>query len=230
MTLSNQSNIAIVYSTDQIQNQLLAAGESIEIERPSNGVLSLRLSLPYGSMSQKPTTRFRWLDKIIRKSSLFEDDWSLAVSSLYEFGGLSDQDMIVVVRRVEEFCPGYRYDCLFAEACTGFLLSEHHEIPDRRTVLSLYRKKLWRYILLMSCLNGGILLILGTLLILLKSIFIDSDNDAWVWGAFLLFWIGLTALDIKTMGIWESPRLAKATQNQYITNFFHKCEKERINL
>lgn len=230
MTLYNQSGIAILYSTPDASQQMLESDGRAQVTLPANGILSLQLSLPYGSMWQKPTSRFRWLKRIMDKSSLIEEEWSLALSSRYEIGGLSDSDTISISRRVSEFSPGYRYDSLIPEAQNGAIFSEHHEVPDRKVVLKRYRKKLWRYILMMSCVDGGILLILGSLFMLVRTLFDKEAVDVAVWGFFLLFFVGLTAWEIKSMGFWESPRLSQATKNKYITNFFHTHPKEYIHL
>ncbi len=232
MTLYNRSGIAVIYSVNGEETQLLAANEQVQVS--NSNVLSLHLSLPYGSMWQRPTTRFHWLNRIIRHSSLIDDEWSIAVSSRYEIGGLCDNDRVEITRRVSEFCQGYCYDCLFAESQNGTVVSEHHTVPDRKTVLKRYRKKLWKYILLMSCINGGIVLILGTLGMILLSLFSEGQQPtALVWGVILLLFVGLTAWDMIAMGpkeLQDFPHLSKATKDKEITKFFRTHSKEYINL
>ena len=234
MTLHNRSGIAVICSVNGEVEQLLAANEQVQVVLPHNGILSLRLSLPYGSMWQRPTTRFHWFNRILRRSPLFNDEWSIAVSSLYELGGFCDTDTVEITRRVSEFCQGYRYDCLFAESQNGTLFSEHHTVPDRKRVLKRHRKWFWKYLFLMSCINGGILLILGTLGMLLFSLFTEGEQaEAWVWGIVLVLFAGLTVLDIKWTGFWDPedfPRLSKATKDKHITKFFRTHPKEYINL
>lgn len=234
MTLHNRSGIAVSYSVNGDSEQLLAANEQVQIALPFNGILSLRLSLPYGSMWQRPTTRFHWLNRILRHSSLFDDEWSIAVSSLYEIVGLCDTDTVEITRRVSEFCQGYCYDCLFAESQNGMIVSEHHTVPDRKKVLKRHHKRFWKYILLMSCINGGIVLILGTLGMMLFSLFTDGEQaEAWVWVWVLLLFAGLTAWEFMGTGPWDPkdfPHLSKATKDKQITEFFRTHQTEYINL
>ena len=215
MTLHNKSNIAVWYDAGAGEELLLAEAR-VEIPLSSDGVLKLRLRLPYGSISQKPRTTVRWIDKIIRHSSLFEEEWTFAVASEYVIGELQAFDTVEITRLVEPFGDGYRYDCLFVTANAGCLISEHHEVPDASTAMCKIRKGVFRMFLLIFALHGGFFVLLGSSAL---ALWLRMPEPLWYGLALaaLVFCLE-TVPDVRALR--GRPRLSKALRSKSIVKHF----------
>ena len=222
MTLYNQTNIVIRYDTGAGQC-MLAANGCVEIPLPLDGILQIKLSLPYGSLSQKPKTGVRWLDRILHRSSLFEEEWNIAIRSDFVIDGLHGKSEIKIVRLVEEFGDGCYYDCLLATAENAVMLSEHYDVPDRKEVLRKSRKSFWRFFLLLYALNGGLginlLSVALSLFYLLNGSYVEAIA-AFGWGMCLVA-VLLLIETIPELKEWRNrPRFSTALRNEAIRKHF----------
>lgn len=215
MTLHNKSNLAVWYDAGAGE-ELLLADARVEIPLSSDGVLKLRLRLPYGSLSQRPRTTVRWIDRIIRHSSLFEDEWTFAIASEYVIGELRAFDTVEITRLVEPFGDGYRYDCLFVTANAGRLISENHEVPDASTAMRKIRKGVLRMFLLIFALHGGFFVLLGGCAL---TLWLRIPEPLWYGLALAALTFFLETLpDVRELR--GRPRLSKALQSKAIIKHF----------
>ena len=222
MTLWNESNVTVLYDVGTGE-QTLAPSTQAVIPPMDDVVLKICLRLPYGSLGQKPKTGVRWLDRIFHRSSLLEEEWSIAIRSNFVIGGLHKDSGIRIIRLVEEFGDGCYYDCLFATAENAIMLSEHYDVPDRKEVLRKSRKSFWRLFLLLYAFNGGlgINLLSGAL----SLFYLVNGSYAEAIAAFVCGMILTAALllietipDLKDFR--NRPRFSVALQNEAIRKHF----------
>ena len=227
MTLQNKTGICVLYETETAKGELMP-NERTALALPADGVLRLRLRLPYGSMSRGMNTGKRWLDRFLSK--LCDGEWEFAVTSAYAFGGLSEDSTVDVVRIKEEIDRQSMntYDCLFATCGEGYLISEYHEVTDGQAAVKatwkLWRKLFLFYFLLCGAEAGVVWLVwLGIINLL------SAEPSGVIW----LFIFGLLALetlfvycDIKD--VYETPwEVSRSLKNKAITKHFRTDQKRK---